>query len=107
MMMSNALAGANIASTVKIKSVYIVTLLKLFILPVVAFAILYLFRVDRLIAYALIVAAACPSATTGVAFALTFRKDHAYASQLFVFTTILSMVTIPLFVLLTEITGIW
>lgn len=102
-----SLAGANFASTVKNRNVYLVTFLKLILMPAIAILLMALFRVDRMIAYAVIVAAACPSATTGVAFALQLRKDYTYASQLFVFTTVLSMVTIPLTVFITEMTGFW
>ena len=39
---------------------------------------------------------------TGTAFALRFHKNSLYASELYAFTTVASLVTIPLFVFAAE-----
>ena len=101
-----SLAGAELRSTFKNARIYLVTFLKLIVYPLIAMLILYFIPLDKNIAYSVLVASACPSATTGVAFALKFKKDYAYASQLFVVTTLISMATIPLMVLLAETIGI-
>jgi hypothetical protein len=60
-------------------------------------------KVNILVAVTILVAAACPSAATGTAFALRFQKDYRYSSELYAFTTILSLITIPLFIYLAEL----
>lgn len=55
--------------------------------------------VPRLYLMTIVVAIACPTAATGSMFALQYSKNSNYASELFIITTVLSLVTIPLVVL--------
>jgi predicted permease len=45
--------------------------------------------------YAILIPAACPAATTGTMMALRYDKDFRFSSQVFVVSTLLSMITIP------------
>ena len=102
----SALAGAKFLTMLKTPGVYLVTVFKLLVMPLIALALLHIFRVDHYITYTVLVAQACPCATVGVAFALKFGKDETFASEMFVFSTLVSMITMPLMILLGEMTGL-
>ena len=50
----------------------------------------------------ILAAIACPSGAMGTMFALQYNKDSNYASELFVISTLLSLVTIPAVIFLAE-----
>lgn len=81
---------------------FLVTALKLIAAPAVTCALLLLARLvtpfSDEVFYAILIPAACPTATTGTMMALRYHGDYEYASQVFVVTTLLSMVTIPVVV---------
>ncbi len=100
-------AGVSVAQTdvgqlLRNKRLYLVSVGKLLIMPALVLAVLCFVHVDSVIAYTLLIASACPVAATGTTFAIRFRKDAQYASGLYAFTTIASLVTIPILVLAAE-----
>lgn len=76
--------------------IYWVSVLKLFIVPLAVTLFMFIFKVDHDIAYTTLIAAACPTATTMTMMAIRYEKNYTYASEIFSFTTVLSMATIPL-----------
>lgn len=97
-----ALAETGLAGIWKKPRVFFVTGLKLILAPTVVFVLLMLTRrvvylSDELF-YAILIPAACPAATTGTMMALRYDKDFEFCSQVFVVSTLLSMVTIPVMV---------
>jgi hypothetical protein len=102
------IAGISVAQTdfskmLKKWRLYYISILKLLVMPAFVLLVLMIVKVNTLVAVTILVAAACPSAATGTAFALRFQKDYRYSSELYAFTTILSLITIPLFIYLAEI----
>ena len=75
--------------------IYWVSFLKLMVVPLAVTVFLFLFRIDHDIAYTTLIAASCPTATTMTMMAIRYNKNYTYASEIFAFTTVLSMVTIP------------
>ena len=75
--------------------IYWVSFLKLMVVPLAVTVFLFLFRLDHDIAYTTLIAASCPTATTMTMMAIRYNKNYTYASEIFAFTTVLSMVTIP------------
>ena len=65
------------------------------VVPLAVTVFLFLFRIDHDIAYTTLIAASCPTATTMTMMAIRYNKNYTYASEIFAFTTVLSMVTIP------------
>lgn len=101
------IAGISVAQTdftqmLKKWRLYYISILKLLIMPAIVFLVLMVVKVNTLVAVTMLVAAACPSAATGTAFALRFQKNYKYASEIYAFTTILSLISIPLFIYLAE-----
>ncbi len=82
--------------------IFLVTALKLFAAPAVAAVVLIVIRqvisISDPLFYAIMIPAACPAATTGTMMALRYDKDYQYSSQVFVVSTLLSMITIPVVV---------
>lgn len=94
-------AGVSIARTGIIKTflvprAYYISFLRLILIPALTLLALSALPVDRTIAAATLISAACPSGATVILFANTYGGDSKYASQLVAVTTLLSVVSIPL-----------
>lgn len=90
----------------KLRTYWIVAL-KLIFVPVVALIMLLPFYLPSTVVVTLLVAAGCPIGACCTMFALKYKGDGKYASEMFVTSTLLSAVTIPLLVLLTEWLGMF
>lgn len=75
--------------------IYWLSFVKLILVPLAVTLFLFFLKVGHDIAYTTIIAAACPTATTMTMMAIRYNRNYTYASEIFSFTTILSMVTIP------------
>lgn len=75
--------------------IYKICILKLLVIPLTVLAFLSVCRIDRDVAYTVLVAAACPSATTATMMAIRYNRNYTYASEIFSFTTVLSIITVP------------
>lgn len=94
------LADVNITKTFKNLSIYTVSLMRLIVFPVIAILLAKVMRLDENVATAVLISSACPTATVTTLFAAKFGLDARYASEIVSFTTILSILTIPLVMLL-------
>lgn len=97
-----SVAQTNLPAMFRNKKLYLVSFLKLLLMPALVLAALLVLRSDSVPACAILIAAACPAATTCTAFALRFQKNYRYASEIYAFTTLSSLATIPLFVYVAE-----
>jgi predicted permease len=97
-----ALAEAHPLEALKKKQVYLVALAKLIIMPVLAAAVMLPFHPADVVYYTVVAAAASPVATTCTMMALRYDKNYHYASELYVVTTMMSMLTIPSVIALAE-----
>lgn len=93
------LAESNLLSCLKRPRTYLISAVKLLVIPCITLAMLILFHVQSEIAVTILTAAACPSGAMGTMFALEYNKNSGYASELFTVTTILSLLTIPVIML--------
>lgn len=101
------IAGVSVAQTslpklLQNKGIYLVSFLKLLLMPALVLAGLLLLHPSSVPACAVLIAAACPAATTCTAFSLRFQKNYLYASEIYAFTTLASLATIPIFVYAAE-----
>ena len=101
------IAGVSVAQTdlwgmFKKKKLYLISVFKLMLMPAVVLLMLVLLPVPSTVAYTTIIAASCPVGATCTAFALRFQKNYTYASELYAFTTLCSILTIPIFILAAE-----
>lgn len=75
--------------------IYYVSFLKLVLVPLAVLFFLVVFQIEYSVAYTILIAAACPTATTLTMMAIRFNKNYMYASEIFAFSTVLSVITIP------------
>lgn len=84
------------------KRLYFISFIKLMLMPSLVLLFLALIHVNSTVACTVLIASACPVAATCTAFSLRFRKNYKYCSELYAFTTLCSLVTIPIFVYAAE-----
>lgn len=94
-------AGANLAQSDILKSlknprVYYISFLKLVLLPLASLAVLALLPVEFDVLFSIFIAVACPTGAMEIMFAERYGKNARYATELFIITTVMSVVTIPL-----------
>ncbi len=107
MLVAGATLGkSNLKACLKNRRIYWVCFLKLILVPASAMLMLLPLRLPAAVVMTLLVACACPIGACCTMFALKFKGDGTYASELFAASTVLSAVTIPLLVVFTETLGI-
>lgn len=97
-----SIAQTNLSKMFLNKKIYFVTFCKLLLMPILLLFLLLILKPAPLVSYAALIAAACPVAATGTAFAIRFHKNYTYCSELYSFTTVCSLLTIPLFLYIAE-----
>lgn len=90
------LAQGNILKSLKNKRLYYLSLIKLIVYPLAGLVILWLLPLDFEVAFTVFIALACPAGASVIMFAQRYDRDAYYASEIFVITTLLSAITIPL-----------
>ena len=73
------------------------TIAQIFLMPLAAFALAYLFGVSPAIAVGLVIIAACPGGTTSNLFVLLARGNIALSIVLTVVASLITIITLPLF----------
>lgn len=96
------ISATNVPKLLKNVRVYLVCLVKLLIIPLVLALVLSPFGVDEKVRMTVIVAVASPPAAMCTLFCLRYNKNSVYASEIFAAGTILSVLTLPVVVNLTE-----
>lgn len=97
-----SLAETDLLPALKNRRLYLVTAVKLIVIPLIMLLAFSLLPISSGVLCTMVVAAACPAATTGTMFALRYDGNYKYASQIFAVTTLLSIITIPVMVWLAE-----
>jgi len=94
------LVNLNIKETLKNTSLWAVTQLRLIALPILTIFIIKLFNMESIMSMPLVLASACPAAAVATLFAVRYDLDSEYASQAVSFTTLLSIITIPIIMMI-------
>ena len=90
------LAQGNILKSLKSKRLYYLSFIKLIVYPLAGLVVLWLLPLEFEVAFTVFIALACPAGASVIMFAQRYDRDAYYASEIFVITTLLSVVTIPL-----------
>lgn len=98
--MGTYLVNLNIKKILKNGSLWAVTLLRLIIFPIITMLILKTLNWEGIISMPLILASASPVAAVATLFAVRYGLDSEYSTQAVSFTTLLSIITIPLVMML-------
>ncbi|MGL5435040.1 MAG: AEC family transporter [Lachnospiraceae bacterium] len=75
------------------------TMVRLFLVPLLVFLGCYVFRVDGFVAGVSVVLSGMPAASVTAVMAAKYGKDEVFATKCVVLSTLLSMVTVPLWCL--------
>lgn len=97
-----SVAQADIGKMCRNLRLYYTSVIKLIILPLCTIPLLMLFHLQSEVSMTVLIAAACPSATTGTMMAIRYKQNYTYSSEIFSMTTIFAVVTMPLLVLIAE-----
>lgn len=102
--MAMIVAGVNIAQTDMKKAffkarLYLITIVKLVLMPIILALLLKMTPIPTTVKAIAILSVSCPSGVTGSLFALRFKKDALYASEIFAITTVFSTFSIPFMML--------
>ncbi len=89
------LAETNLKVALSSLSLYGVCILRLIAMPLVIIGVMWLLKVEYMVAFATILSGACPCATISAIFAAQFGKNSGYASSVVAVSTVLSLVTLP------------
>jgi len=89
------IAGANLLKSLQNKRLYLLCAVKLILYPLVGLAALWLLHLEFHIAFTVFIGMACPAGASAIMFAERYGKDAKYASEIFVVTTVLSAISIP------------
>lgn len=77
-------------------SMWGVCIFRLIAFPVIGIAVAYFLNMENAVSIPLIISCGCPVATVTSLFAVRYGLDSGYASQIVSFSTILSIITIPI-----------
>lgn len=95
------IAGFSLAQT-DLKSIfthvrlYWVSFVKLIAVPIGVLLFLWVLRLEHTVAYTTLIASACPVSATTTMMCIRLNDNYTYASEIFSFTTVFSIITIPL-----------
>lgn len=98
-----SLAQTDLKKILQKPRLYGVSFLKMLILPVLSMVLLKLLFGSGMVCEIIVIAGACPSATMVTMFALEHNRDYKYSSEIFAFTNVLAVFTIPLVIFLFEL----
>lgn len=89
------LVNVDLKKMLKEKGIYIVSLLRLIVYPLITLAIVKLINIESCVAQAVMISASCPCATVSTLFASKYNIQAEYSAQLVSINTLMSIITIP------------
>ena len=100
-------AGATIIQTdlprvIRKPRIFYVCFLRLIAIPVLTILVFLLFPADKIVEMTVLAAASAPCAAICTMMALSYKRNAAYASEIFGVSTLLSIATMPLMMVLYE-----
>ncbi len=101
------MARSDILAVIKKPKLYITAAIKLLFAPAITMVLLLPLNMDPLSYCACVILAACPTAGITAMFAQMFKRDESTAAQMITLSTLLSIITLPVFaVLARQISGL-
>ena len=98
------MAKIEIKSIFTNKDIYFCVLLRVIIIPVITLFIFYFLPIDNMLIIMIILIAACtPVGANIVIFAQQYDKDYLLSLKTVCLSTVISIITIPLFFMLVQI----
>ena len=82
--------------------IYLVSVLKLLIVPVIVMLIFKPFGFSDAVLNTSVIATACPTAASTIMFSYKYGGNAVYASEIFALTTLMSAITLPLVLIISN-----
>ena len=98
--MGSYLAKTDFKKALTSVSVYLVSALRLLVIPVICVGIARLLPIPDMVAKSLLITAACPTAAVATLLAGKYNLDASYSAETVAISTLLSILTIPLVLML-------
>ena len=92
------LANTDLKTMFKNKKIYLTSVLKLIMIPLIMFGIMKLMNVSNAMTSAILISSSAPSANMTVMFSAKYGKDVGLASKLVAVCSFLSIITMPLMI---------
>lgn len=102
MVLGAFLAKTNLIDCIKDKSIYVISIYKLILVPAVLMLILLLLPADKTMAATLLIGTAAPTGIIAAMFAQRFNTNHLYSTKIIASTTLLCIITMPIFLTIIE-----
>ncbi len=96
------IAQSNLLASIKKLRIYYVTLIKSFIVPLIVLVIFAFIPLDNTLRMIILIATACPTASSAMLFASNYKQDVERASNIFTICTIFSIISIPIIILIAQ-----
>lgn len=96
------LSASNVLGAIKSRKIYAVTALRLLLVPLAALFIMYFAGVSSDMLVSMTIAVSAPVAANTTMFAVMFDRDEELSVNLVSFTTIVSIITMPVIVALSQ-----
>jgi predicted permease len=96
-------AGSRFKELFRGWDIYYITAVRLVLMPLIAFAALKILGFPEMLMTICVLLIAMPAAATTTIFAELYDSDSVFASRVVVFTTLASIVTLPLMMLLIQL----
>lgn len=93
-----SLGGISFADTFKDKDTYLSGVLRLAVIPLASYFVLKMIPMDYLLLKTAVIIAASPGAIVCTVLSVQYGRDYVFSSKAILLTTILSMITIPVWV---------
>lgn len=75
---------------------YIVCLMRLIIVPIILLGLLYIIKVDKVIALCCIISSAVPASASSSMMTILYKQDYETAANIVSVSTVLSIITLPI-----------
>ncbi|MCM1577421.1 MAG: AEC family transporter [Ruminococcus sp.] len=93
------ISGTKLGDDLKKPGIYRAAVLRLIVCPLMFFLAFRWFDIPKVVFITVLAASGCPAAATGTMFALRYKKCPEFSAVIFAVTTVLSAVTLPLWVM--------
>lgn len=103
MIIGAQMAAISLFSVFRKKSVYLASVLRLIVVPLIMLGILSLFNLDRVLLLACLIPAMAPAAAATALFATRYDQDNLLATKIITLSTLFSIITMPLMILLSDV----
>ena len=94
------MGSGNLMETLKDRRVYLVCLVRLIVAPVLAWLLLSFITTDPLLLRTAVVIAGCPCGVVVTVLSVQYEHDALFASRCVMASTLLSVITLPIFIIL-------